>query len=177
MISNWFVRGRHMWILFKTLIFTLLFPGTVAVYLPYWILAHSTVAAQAGPVRYVGLLPLAAGIAAYLWCAWDFVAAGDGTPAPMDPPRLLVVRGLYRYVRNPMYIAIVSILIGESIFFHSLNLLIYSYAVFLLFNIFIIFYEEPALKRKFGEKYAEYCEAVPRWMPGKRPSRSGWDSD
>lgn len=157
---------------FKTLIFTILVPGTVAVLIPNR-LASTPVARGTVPLgtfRYFGLLLVAAGGLIYLWCAWDFASAGKGTPAPIDPPKELVVRGFYKYVRNPMYIAVLSLVLGQALWFEALTLFLYSGSVFLLCNLFVLFYEEPALTRKFGEVYRKYCEAVPRWIP--RPG--GW---
>jgi len=159
---------------FKTLIFTVLVPGTIAVLLPCR-LASSPTAPGSVPldsVRYFGFVLIAAGAMIYLWCAWDFVFAGKGTPAPIDPPKELVVRGLYTYVRNPMYIGVLSLVLGQAVWFEAVSLFAYAGLVFLLFNAFIFFYEEPALKRKFGDSYKRYCETVPRWLPrlGRLPA-------
>jgi protein-S-isoprenylcysteine O-methyltransferase Ste14 len=151
----------------KTLLFTVIMPGTVTVYIPYWLLSSPTKPAPLpiGAWRYFGWLPMLLGAAIYFWCAWDFTFAGKGTPAPIDPPKELVVRGLYRYVRNPMYVGVLTLLIGEALLFASRQLFIYAGVIFLLFNLFVIFYEEPALRQKFGESYRRYCETVPRWIP------------
>ncbi|HKO59995.1 MAG TPA: methyltransferase, partial [Pyrinomonadaceae bacterium] len=92
----------------KTLIFTFVVPGTATILVPYWLLSSGSVPtpSQAGISRYFGLLPMFIGALIYFWCAWDFTFAGKGTPAPIDPPKELVVRGLYRYVRNPMYVGV-----------------------------------------------------------------------
>lgn len=90
------------------------------------------------------------GAALVLWCAWAFASAGEGTPAPMDPPKRLVATGLYRMVRNPMYIGLVLILLGESIVFASLPVLRHAVFVWLCFHLFVVLNEEPALRRKFG---------------------------
>lgn len=151
----------------KTLIFTVIMPGTVTVYIPYWLLSSPSapLPLPLGLWRYLGLLPMLFGAAIYFRCAWDFTFTGKGTPAPIEPPQELVVRGLYRYVRNPMYVGVLTLLIGEALFFASRQLFIYAAVIFLLFNLFVIFYEEPALRQKFGEPYREYCTAVPRWIP------------
>ena len=107
----------------------------------------------------------------YLWCAWDFTFAGKGTPAPIDPPRELVVKGLYRYVRNPMYVGVLSVVLGLAIWFEAPRLFAYAGLVFVLFNAFVLIYEEPALKRKFGNSYKQYCARVPRWIPRFRRSQ------
>ena len=94
-----------------------------------------------------------------------FAIQGLGTPAPVLPTRHLVVTGLYRHVRNPMYVAVVTILIGEAIFFLSVPVLIEAGIFFILANLFVMGYEEPALRRKFGESYEEYLQTVGRWIP------------
>ncbi len=148
----------------KTLLFTLIAPGTVTVFVPYLLLSSRHAAKAAGVWRFLGLLPLLIGFGIYLWCAYDFAAKGRGTPAPIDPPKQLVHSGLYRFTRNPMYVGITLILLGEAIFFSSGVLYFYAAAVFVGFNAFIIFYEEPALRRLFGESYVRYCAEVPRWL-------------
>jgi protein-S-isoprenylcysteine O-methyltransferase Ste14 len=147
--------------------FTVLFPGTVTILIPYWILSTSSPTPASG-FRYFGLLPMAMGIGIYFWCAWDFAFAGKGTPAPIDPPKELVARGLYRYVRNPMYVGIVSILIGEALLFPSWSLFQYAIVAFGFYFLFVLVYEEPVLRAKFGESYRQYCSRVPRWLPFKR---------
>ena len=104
----------------------------------------------------------------YLWCAWDFAFAGKGTPAPIDPPKDLVVRGLYKHIRNPMYVGVLSMVLGQAFWFETATLFIYAGVGFLMFNAFVFFYEEPALTRKFGPAYGRYCDAVPRWLPTLR---------
>lgn len=154
-------------ILLKTVIFTFVVPGTVTVLIPYWLLSSRSAPPplNIGPVRFLGLFPILFGASIYLWCAWDFTFAGRGTPAPIDPPKELVVHGLYRYVRNPMYVGVLSILFGEALLFALQRLFGYAVIVFVLFYLFVLFYEEPTLRRKFGESYEEYCQAVPRWLP------------
>lgn len=161
-------------ILIKTLIFTFIVPGAVTIIVPYWLLSCSAPPAlQFGLFRYFGLLPASIGIAILLRCVWDFTFAGKGTPAPIDPPKELVVQGLYRYVRNPMYIGILSILLGEAVFFTSWRLFEYTIIVFSLFYLFVLFYEEPVLKKKFGESYREYCKKVSRWIPRRMKTYKG----
>ena len=116
----------------------------------------------------LGVVPIAIGLACYLWCAWDFATAGQGTPGPWDAPRRFVARGLYRIVRNPMYIGVVLILLGESIVFKSLSLLIYAALVWVAFFLTVVGYEEPTLTKRFGATYEEYCRTVPRWLPRRR---------
>ncbi len=154
-------------VLLKTIIFTIIVPGTVLVWMPYWLLSSSTVSSplDSAVFRYFGVIPILLGATIILWCAWDFTFAGKGTPAPMDPPKRLVVRGLYRYVRNPMYIGVLSAITGEALLFQSLALIEYGAAAFVFTYLFVIFYEEPTLRRKFGESYKNYCKEVPRWIP------------
>ena len=149
----------------KTLIFTILVPCTVTIYVPRWLLAteqfHSF---DLGLARYFGLVLMILGAAIYGWCAWDFTFTGKGTPAPIDPPKELVVRGLYRYTRNPMYVGVLTVLLGETLWFGSRRLLGYTAAVALLFHLFITLYEEPVLQRSFGDAYQRYRATVPRWL-------------
>jgi protein-S-isoprenylcysteine O-methyltransferase Ste14 len=146
----------------KTVIFTIIVPGTVAVVVPRAIASDATT-----PTLYfsIGFLPMLLGAAIYLWCAWDFATAGHGTPAPIDAPKRLVVRGFYRFVRNPMYVGVLTVLFSESIVFRSRRILTYAIVVFVFLNLFVMLYEEPALKRKFGTSYEEYLKSVPRWIP------------
>jgi protein-S-isoprenylcysteine O-methyltransferase Ste14 len=151
----------------KTLIFTILVPGTVTVCIPYWILSWQPARPPLplGVFRYFGVVPILIGAAIYFWCAWDFAFTGRGTPAPVDPPKELVVRGLYRCVRNPMYIGVVLALLGEAMLFESARLFEYTGWAFLLFFLVVILYEEPVLKRRFGASYEQYRQTVPRWIP------------
>ncbi|MBW2641992.1 MAG: isoprenylcysteine carboxylmethyltransferase family protein, partial [Deltaproteobacteria bacterium] len=100
-----------------------------------------------------------------LWCVKDFVVRGRGTPAPFDPPTRLVLLGPYRYVRNPMYVGLFLVLIGETMLYASLFVLLYSLFLVAAAHIFVVFYEEPTLRRKFGESYEKYLRSVPRWLP------------
>ena len=156
-------------IIIKTIIFTILVPGTVVIYIPYWLLSSANrLASPLGIIHYAGFVPIAIGPALLFWCFYDFVVTGKGTPAPIDPPKRLVMQGLYRYVRNPMYLGVATVLVGESMYFASIPLLKYSVVVFLLFHCFVIFYEEPLLRKKFGDSYLYYCKTVPRWLPKLR---------
>src|SRR5262249_54794971 len=132
--------------LLKTLIFTIIAPGTVAVLIPRWLLQAGPTQ-PTSPLRYLGLIPLLIGAAVYFWCSWDFATVGRGTPAVIDPPKTLVARGLYRFVRNPMYVGVFSILLGEAALFASATLLEYAAIVFLIFYLFVVFYEEPTLRK------------------------------
>lgn len=161
----------------RSLVVVFLLPGTVAVYVPLQILQAS------GQLSWPGLSVntiLAAcltlcGVSVLLRCVWDFFATGKGTLAPFDPPRELVVVGLYRFTRNPMYNGVLATLAGEAWLVQSTALLKYTVVVFILFHVFVVAYEEPALASQFGESYRAYRRAVPRWgftfRPFTTPSR------
>jgi protein-S-isoprenylcysteine O-methyltransferase Ste14 len=100
-----------------------------------------------------------------LSCFVDFIRRGRGTPAPYDPPRELVVAGLYRYVRNPQYVGVFLVSVGEALMADATILLGYAALLATGYGLFVRFYEEPTLGRLFGESYARYCDAVPRWLP------------
>ncbi|HKS43233.1 MAG TPA: isoprenylcysteine carboxylmethyltransferase family protein, partial [Blastocatellia bacterium] len=147
-------------VLLKTIIFTIIVPGTVLVWMPYLLLTSNSVSSPPDTfgLRYLGGIPILLGATIILWCAWDFTFAGKGTPAPIDPPKRLVVRGLYRHVRNPMYVGVLSVITGEALLFQSLALIEYAAVAFVCVYLFVIFYEEPTLSRKFGESYKNYRE-------------------
>jgi protein-S-isoprenylcysteine O-methyltransferase Ste14 len=147
----------------KNLLFTMVFPATVAGWLP-WLLSRRGAPGSAAWVA--AAVPLfAAGIAVYSWCVWDFASFGRGTPLPLDAPRKLVARGLYRYTRNPMYVGVLTTVLGWAALFHSPRLLAYAACVWTMFHLFVVLYEEPHLSRVFPGEYAEYRKRVPRWLP------------
>jgi protein-S-isoprenylcysteine O-methyltransferase Ste14 len=158
-----------MTLLLKSIFFTVLFPGTVTAVVPYLILSGRLAGAsgRAGVWHWLGLAPIAIGAGILLRCVWDFAARGRGTLAPVDPPKELVVSGLYRYVRNPMYVGVLSVLLGEALFFRSNALLVYAAGFWTTTHLFVLLYEEPVLRRKFGESYQRYCRTVNRRLPWK----------
>lgn len=157
----------------KTSIFTIIVPGAIAALIPYLLLSRNTPSfADIGPFQLFGLIPMAIGAAIYLRCAWDFASTGKGTPAPIDPPKRLVARGLYRFVRNPMYVGVLLALLGEAWLFRSWTLLAYAAIVFTWEHLFVVFYEEPTLRRQFGESYSDYLARTPRWIPRVNNSAS-----
>lgn len=160
------ITGRLMTTI-KSIIFIIVLPGAVMFYIPYYVISlHSELFfPDTGVFRFMGVIPGSIGAAIGLWCVWDFINTGKGTPAPIDPPRHLVIKGLYRLTRNPMYVGVLLVLFGEILFFESTVLIIYLFLVWLLFHLFVIFYEEPTLKDKFGSAYIQYMESVPRWLP------------
>jgi protein-S-isoprenylcysteine O-methyltransferase Ste14 len=151
----------------RTLLFSILVPGVVALYLPYLFLqgAHQLALPAVLALPWIGVALFALGIALYFWCAGEFTFRGKGTPAPVDPPRALVIKGPYRWTRNPMYVAVLSVILGEALFFQSSSLLVYAALLLATFHLFIISYEEPTLERLFGLAYTQYRMAVPRWLP------------
>jgi protein-S-isoprenylcysteine O-methyltransferase Ste14 len=150
------------WRIVKALLFTLVVPGTVGLYLPQLLKHHGTKLPI--PLPWLGAGLFFSGIAIYLWCTWDFVSKGFGTPAPIDAPRVLVVKGLYRFTRNPMYVGVLSMILGQALYYGSRAVAIYAAFVCAAFCLFVIFYEEPALRRLFGPQYEEYSRKVPRWI-------------
>jgi protein-S-isoprenylcysteine O-methyltransferase Ste14 len=151
---------------FRNLVFTILQPGIVVGLIPYLIvrdqLGQMLSFQQNQPV--IGLLVFMIGFAVMIYCIYQFAVDGRGTLSPFDRTKKLVVNGLYRCSRNPMYVGVIGMLIGEAIFFQGYLLWIYSLLVFTLFNGFIYFIEEPRLKIDFGDDYHEYCRKVRRWI-------------
>jgi protein-S-isoprenylcysteine O-methyltransferase Ste14 len=145
----------------RNIVFTFVVPGTGAVLIPRWILQRHPATASAWPA----VVPITSGVALYLWCVWLFAAVGRGTPGPWDAPRRLVAVGPYRWVRNPIYLAALAVILSEAWLFTSLPLLIYAAEAAIVCHLFVIGYEEHALRRRFGEEYAEYRRSVQRWIP------------
>ncbi|MCX5563306.1 isoprenylcysteine carboxylmethyltransferase family protein [Streptomyces sp. NBC_00038] len=155
---------------FGSSLFLALAPGTVAVLVPWWLTGW-----QAGdwwvPVRLLGLVPLAAGAVVLVSAFVRFVAEGLGTPAPVAPTEHLVVGGLYRHVRNPMYLAVVATIAGQALLLARPVLLTYAAIAGLVMWAFARWYEEPELSGRFGAEYERYRRAVPGWWPRARPWR------
>jgi protein-S-isoprenylcysteine O-methyltransferase Ste14 len=158
-----------MALLLKNLLFTVLVPGTVAVLVPLSIAGER--APAAGVFTALSLLLLGIGAAIYTWCVFDFAAFGRGTPAPIDAPQKLVVRGLYRFTRNPMYVGVLLVVTGFAAPFGSVEVAVYAACLSIAFNLFIRLYEEPHLARVFGVEYAAYRARVGRWLPRIPPTR------
>ena len=153
--------------------FLVLAPGTVAVYIP-WRITHwhgdvnlplSALAKISGTI--LALL----GSATLVACFLRFAIQGLGTPAPPLPTRKLIVRGFYRYVRNPMYVAVIGVILGQALALGSLRLITYAACVWLAMHLFVLFYEEPKLHSTFGAEYESYLRAVPRWIPRLKPAK------
>lgn len=151
----------------RTLAFGAVLPATILVLIPALILDATGTDGPGGALRLVGLVPMVLGIAILAWCFAGFIVEGEGTPAPYDPPHRLVTGRLYGWMRNPMYVSVTTILLGEAIFFASAALLLWTVVAWLLFNFFVVLYEEPTLRRRFGPAYEAYLERVPRWVPSR----------
>lgn len=148
----------------RSFFFLLLAPGMVAGYIPLVLLRQGP-QVETGVFSYLAFpLWILSGVI-LLWSFWNFLHEGRGTPAPVDPPKVLVVTGFYRYVRNPMYVGVIAANLGHFLWFGYWSLLIYTLVVFVAFNTFVAYYEEPTLRRKFGATYEEYLRKVPRWIP------------
>ena len=148
----------------KSLLFLIVAPGMVAGYIPLALLRWGS-KIETGILAYLAFPLWLIGGVILLWSFWNFLREGRGTPAPIEPPKELVAVGFYRYVRNPMYVGIFAINLGHFLWFGFWNLLTYTIIVFLAFHTFVILYEEPTLKGKFGAAYEDYMKRVPRWIP------------
>jgi protein-S-isoprenylcysteine O-methyltransferase Ste14 len=150
----------------RSLFWTIVFPGFFAGYLPWRFFGlRAVVFDHRIPLDWISLFLIFLGTALLGVCIFEFARSGRGTLAPMDPPRVLVVRGLYRYVRNPMYLSVTLIVWGEILLTRSTALLVYWFAWFAAANLFVRGYEEPALRRRFGSDYDRYAAKVGRWFP------------
>lgn len=154
-------------VLARALIYAAIFISMVLIYLPARVLVWSGIVrpASIGPIQVAGAVIGAAGAALALWCVLSFATLGRGTPAPFDPPRRLVVRGPYRFVRNPMYIGAGLALLGAALFYATWLLLVYTVLFFAAAHLFVVTYEEPTLRQNFGQEYEAYCRDVRRWVP------------
>src|SRR5436305_14815494 len=146
------------------MLFSVLVPGTVAVLVPRWTIGGFFLP-QKALLSCTGIVLITCGTAVYLRCAWEFAVNGLGTPAPIAPTKFLVTTALHRHVRNPMYIGVALVILGESVIFRSLHLVLYAAAMLTIAHIFVVLYEEPTLRRQFAESYDEYVRTVPRWVP------------
>jgi protein-S-isoprenylcysteine O-methyltransferase Ste14 len=160
-------RAGQIFSLARTTVFTAIVPGVVAGYFPLRVIGHDGGAPHGW--SYIGVVPLMIGLLIYTWTAFDFAWTGRGTPAPIDPPRRLVVRGLYRYARNPMYVGVLLVIAGEAVLRRSWQTFEYAVTVAVMFAVLVVFLEEPLLRSQFGTAYSDYCAEVPRWLPRRPP--------
>ncbi|HEX9705672.1 MAG TPA: isoprenylcysteine carboxylmethyltransferase family protein [Gemmatimonadales bacterium] len=158
-----------LWLAVRSLVWTVLLPGVFAGYLPwrFFGLAQARLNLQS-PVNILGFVCIGLGAVLLGTCIWEFARTGRGTLALFDPPRELVVRGLYRYVRNPMYLSVTVIVLGEFLLTWSRLLFLYWALWFVGVNLLVIAYEEPTLRRRFGVAYERYTREVGRWLPRLR---------
>jgi len=159
-------------------VFLVVAPGTVAFYVPWVICRWHVAPPLLGflAFRAIAVLLIAAGLPVLLDSFARFAIKGVGTPAPIAPPQHLVISGLYRHVRNPMYVAVLLLIFGQGLLFGSVGLLEYGAIVWLGFSAFVILYEEPTLRRKFGGEYEKYCANVRRWIPRLNPYTKAQES-
>ena len=148
----------------KSLLYLIFEAGLFALYIPLAFL-HTGSRIEMGVISFLAVPLWLIGALMVLWCFWDFTFEGHGTPAPMDPPKELVITGFYRYVRNPIYVGALLIFLGHFLWFGYLALLIYTVSTFMGVHAFVVWYEEPTLRKKFGAAYEAYCQQIPRWIP------------
>ena len=156
----------------KTILFFILVPFLCIGMVPLYLVMTERPLFSFGAFRWVALLFWLFGWMVLIWCCRDFIVWGHGTPNPLDPPRELVVKGLYRVARNPMYIGATAVLVGWVFWSPSLPILLMPVICFTASYLFVVFYEEPHLRKTFGGVYDAYCQSVPRWLPpvDKKPA-------
>jgi len=162
---------RRLFAIGGSAVFFVLAPGIVAGFVPWWMSHWRVETPMPGwlPMRLMGGLFIAAGVPVLVDSFARFAVLGFGTPAPVFPAKHLVVTGLYRFVRNPMYVAVVSVILGQGLLMGNLRILEYGALVWLGFHLFVLVYEEPALRSTYGPEYEQFCAAEPRWLPRLRP--------
>jgi protein-S-isoprenylcysteine O-methyltransferase Ste14 len=166
-------RRPRWWTVLKAAVYTIVVPGTVGVLVPVLLVRSGLVDGDPrGWPSFLALLLLGGGALLLAAASKGFAVEGEGTPAPYDPPVRLVVRGPYRYVRNPMYVALAFMILGIARWMRAPGVLVYLAVLLVGFHLFIVFYEEPTLRRVFGAAYEDYLRRVPRWIPrlGRVPS-------
>lgn len=159
-----------MFLLIRALVYATLFIGFLLVFLPARIVEWSGLPApdHFGGWQIVGVTLASAGAVLAVSCILTFVFVGRGTPLPLDPPRQLVVRGPYRFIRNPMYLGATAALLGAAVYYWSAALFGYAVVFLVAMHLFVLAYEEPALRTTFGREYEEYCRRVGRWWPRRQ---------
>jgi protein-S-isoprenylcysteine O-methyltransferase Ste14 len=164
MSASW--SRQSVGLMLRSLLWTVLLPGVVAGYVPWRFFGVGRSPLEwSRPLTVLGAATAAVGAMLLGACIVEFARRGRGTLSPADPPRRLVVSGLYRFVRNPMYVGVTAILLGEALATQSMPVAVYWAAWFAVVNLFVVGYEEPALRRQFGEEYDEYARRVGRWIP------------
>jgi protein-S-isoprenylcysteine O-methyltransferase Ste14 len=159
---------KNLWLFAKNALFTLVVPGFVVGWVPlHWFERHPQWPAIWGAGQWAGIVLAVLGAAAFLYAQWSFASRGQGTPAPFDPPKKFVRRGLYKWVRNPMYLAILAIVAGETLFLRSKHIAVYLVCLFCALQVLVALWEENNLRFKVGAMYEDYKRDVPRWIPRK----------
>jgi protein-S-isoprenylcysteine O-methyltransferase Ste14 len=161
----------NIFVVVQAVTYATLFIGLFLIYVPAQLLPGSVLVrpAATGVAQVAGMIIGGVGALIALWCVFTFAFVGKGTPAPFDPPRRLVIRGPYRFVRNPMYIGAALALAGAALFYGSRSIAIYAGLFLVAMHLFVVVYEEPTLRRTFGAEYNAYCRRVGRWW-----IRAGW---
>lgn len=149
----------------RAIVYASVFISLLMLYFPITIAQRDPNAVSLGFIRYAAFVLYFVGAAIGLWCVLGFIRYGRGTPAPFDPPRKLVVHGLYHWVRNPMYVGGFLFILGHVVWFGSMWVAAYLACMSGAAMMFVVLYEEPVLKRTFGEEYEYYRRNVPRWIP------------
>lgn len=156
-------------LLLRSLLWTVLFPGMVGGYIPWrYFGVRDARPSITDPFDLIALAMIITGAAFLAQCILEFAQRGRGTLSPVDPPKELVVQGLYRYVRNPMYVSVSAVILGEALLIRSTALVLYWLVFFVFVNVWVRVYEEPNLRARFGESYERYTGSVGRWIP-RRP--------
>jgi protein-S-isoprenylcysteine O-methyltransferase Ste14 len=145
--------------------FIVIVPGSIGGWIPLYIANSGSGHLRWTPDRVAGIALVVVGWSILLWCTVEFVHRGRGTPSPHRSPTKLVVSGLFRFVRNPMYVGVVMAIEGVALAMHSWEAALYGVAVAVAFHLRVLLYEEPRLTREFGDEFAAYRARVPRWIP------------
>lgn len=149
----------------RAAVFILLVPGAIGGWIPFWIAGGAEPVRSSTALWVLGLILVALGWSILLWCTFEFVQRGRGTPSPQSAPTQLVTSGLFRFVRNPMYVGVLTAIVGIALAKRSWGAAIYAIAVAVAFHLRVVLYEEPRLTREFGASFDEYRRQVPRWLP------------
>ncbi|MDG5761211.1 isoprenylcysteine carboxylmethyltransferase family protein [Natronococcus sp. A-GB1] len=159
------------YVLLKSALFTVFVPGLVAWVIPQWLARRESpeLPINRRLSKRAGWLSLITGVGLYLHTVWRFADEGGGTPAPWDEPNELVGGGVYAYSRNPMYLGVILIVLGQALLYRSAHVLWWAVGCWLGFHHRVVDWEEPHLRKKHGEAYEQYCDDVPRWVPRIRP--------
>jgi protein-S-isoprenylcysteine O-methyltransferase Ste14 len=151
----------------KSAVATIVVPGIACVLIPFYIINRAQISLTPPPgiLQVLAILIASFGTCMIVWVSTAFVRQGKGTPIPIDPPTRFIITGLYRYVRNPMYVGAVLIVLAEAVYFQYAWLVLYAIGLWAVLHIALVIFEEPQLKKRFGADYEQYLKSVPRWIP------------